>query len=52
MGNTQIGRTRLGYIKRKKRFNYEKQQNRRGFLEVVRRAESESLYTKAVQQSV
>ena len=52
MGNTQIGRTGLGYIKRKKRFNYEKQQNRREFLEVVRKAESESLYTKAVQQSV
>ena len=52
MGNTQIGRTGLGYIKRKKRFNDEKQQNRREFLEVIRKAESESLYTKAVQQSV
>ena len=49
MANTQIGRTGLGYIKRKKRFNDEKQQNRREFLEVIRKAESESLYTKAVQ---
>ena len=46
MGNTQIGRTGLGYIKRRKRFNDEKQQNRREFLEVIRKAESESLYTK------
>ena len=27
MGNTQIGRTGLGFIKRRKRFNDEKQQN-------------------------
>ena len=29
MGNTKTGRTGLGYIKRRKRFNDEKQQNRR-----------------------
>ena len=52
MGNLQIGRTGLGYIKRRNRFNNEKQQNRREFLEVIRKAESESLYTKTVQQSV
>ena len=52
MGNTQIGRSRLGYIKRRKRFNDEKQQNHLEFLEVIRKAESESLYTKAVPQSV
>ena len=51
MGNTQIGRTGLGYIKRGKKFNDEKEQNRGEFLEVIRKAESESLYTKAVQQS-
>ena len=28
MGNTQIGRTGLGYIKRRKRFNDKKLQNR------------------------
>ena len=27
MVNTQIGRTRLGYIKRRKKFNNNKQQN-------------------------
>ena len=27
LGNTQIGRTRLGYMKRRKGFNNEKQQN-------------------------
>ena len=52
MGNTQIGRSGLGYIKRRKRFNDEKQQNHLEFLEVIRKAESESLYTKAVPQSV
>ena len=52
MGNTQIGRTGLGYIKRRKRFNDEKQQNCEEFLGVIRKAESESLYTKAMQQSV
>ena len=52
MGNLQIGRTGLGYIKRRKMFNNEKQQNRREFLEVIRKAESESLYIKTVQQSV
>ena len=52
MGNTQIGRTGLGFIKRRKRFNDEKQQNQQEFLEVIRKAESKSLYTKAVQQSV
>ena len=52
MGNTQIGRTGLGYIKSRKRFNDEEQQNRREFLEVIKKAESKSLYTKAVQQSV
>ena len=52
MGNTQIGRTGLGYIKRRKRYNDEKQRNRREFLEIIRKAESESLCSKAVQQSV
>ena len=52
MGNMQIGGTGLGYIKRKKRFNDEKQQNHREYLEVIRKAENESLDTKAVQQSV
>ena len=52
MGNTQIGRTGLGYIRKRKRFNNEKQENRDEVLEVIRKAESESLYTKAVQQSV
>ena len=52
MGNMQIGRTGLGYIKRRKIFNDEKQQNCRQFLEVIRKAESESLFTKAVQRSV
>ena len=41
MGNTQIGRTGLGYIKRRKRFNDEKQQNHHDFLEVIRKAESD-----------
>ena len=52
MGNTQIGRTGLGYIKRRKRFNYEKQQNCQEFLKVIRKAENESLYKKALQLSV
>ena len=52
MGNTQTSRTGLGYIKRRKSFNDEKEQNRREFLEVTRKAESESFYTKAVHQSV
>ena len=43
MGNTQIGRTGIGSIKRRNRFNDEKQQNRREFLEVIRKAERESL---------
>ena len=43
MGNTQIGRTGIGYMKRRNRFNNEKQQNRREFLEVIRKAERESL---------
>ena len=52
MGNTQIGRIGLGYVIRRKSFNDEKQQNRREFLEVIRKAQSESFYTKTVQQSV
>ena len=52
MGNTQIGKTGLGYIKRRKRFNDEKQQNHQDFLGVISKEESESLYTKAVQQLV
>ena len=52
MGNTQIGRTGLGYIKRRNWVNDERQQSYQEFLEVIRKAESESLYTKAVQQSV
>ena len=52
MGNTQIGRTGLWYIKRRKRFNDEKQQNCQEFLKVIRKAENESLYTKALQLSV
>ena len=52
MVNTQTGQTGFGYIKRKKRFNDNNQQKCREFLEVIRKAESESLYTKAVQQSV
>ena len=52
IGNPKIGRTGLEYIKRRKRFNDEKQQNHQELLEVIRKAESESLYTKAVQQSV
>ena len=52
MDNMEIGRTGLGYIKGRKRFNDEKQQNGPELLEVVRKAESESLYTKAMQQSV
>ena len=52
MGNTQTGRTGLGWKKRRKMFNDEKQQNRRECSVVIRKAESESLYTKAVQQSV
>ena len=52
MGNMQTGRTGLGYIKRRKSFNDEKEQNRREFLEVTRKAESESFYTKVVHQSV
>ena len=48
MGNMEIGRTGLGYIKGRKRFNDEKQQNGPELLEVSRKAESESLYTKAV----
>ena len=52
MGDTQIGRIGLGYVIRRKSFNDEKQQNRREFLEVVRKAQSESFYTKTVQQSV
>ena len=50
MGKTQIGRTGLGYVKR--RFNDEKQQNHQEFLEEIRKAESESLPTKAVQEAV
>ena len=52
MGNTQIGRTGLGYIPRRKRFKGEKQQNRGEVLEEIKKTESESLYTKAVQQAV
>ena len=52
MGNTQIGRTGLGYIKIRKRFNHEKQQNCREFLEVLRKAEREISHAKEVQQSV
>ena len=48
MGNMQISRTGLGYIKRRKRFNDERQQNCRELLEVIWKAESESRYTKAV----
>ena len=52
MGNTQIGRTGLGYIKIRKRFNHEKQQNCREFLEVIRKAEREISHAKGVQHSV
>ena len=51
-GNTQIGKSGHGYIKRRKRFNDEKLQNCQEFLEVIRKTESESLCTKSVQQSV
>ena len=37
MGNTQIGRTGLGYMKRRKWCNNKKQQNRREFLEVIKK---------------
>ena len=46
ISNVQIGRTGLGYIKRRK------QQNRWEFLKVIKKIESERIYTKAVQQSV
>lgn len=39
-------------MKRRERFNSEKQRSCLEVLEVIKRAESESLYTKAVQQSV
>ena len=52
MGNTQIGRTGLGFIKIRKRFNHEKQQNCREFLEVIRKAEREIPHAKGVQHSV
>ena len=42
MGNMQISRTGLGYIKRRKRFNDERQQNCRELLEVIWKAESEA----------
>ena len=37
MGNTQFGRTGLGYMKRRKWCNNKKQQNRREFLEVIKK---------------
>ena len=40
---TQISRIELGYIKMRKSFNGEKQQNRRKFLEVIRKIESERI---------
>ena len=40
---TQISRIELGYIKMRKSFNGEKQQNRRQFLEVIRKIESERI---------
>ena len=42
MGNMQISRTGLGYIKRRKRFNDERQQNCQELLEVIWKAESEA----------
>ena len=42
IGNIQIGRTVLLYIKRRKRFNDKRQQNRREFLKVIRKAECEA----------
>ena len=52
MCNLQIGRTGLGNIKKRKSLKDEKQQNYEEFLGLIKKAESESLYTKAVQQSV
>ena len=46
MGNTQIGRTGLWFIKIRKRFNHEKQQNCREFLEVIRKQKERSLTPK------
>ena len=43
---------KLDWVYKEERFDDEKKQNHRNFLEVIRKAESESLYTKAVQQSV
>ena len=52
MGNAQVGRTGLGYLKRSKRFNSGKQQSHRKFQEVIKKGKNESLYTKAAQQSI
>ena len=38
MGNAQIGRTKLWYIKRGKSCNNEKQQKRQEFSEVIKKA--------------
>ena len=46
MGNTQIDRTGLGYIKRRKSFDNEKKQNRQKFSDVIKKAASESLTQK------
>ena len=43
IGNMQIGRTVLWHIKRGKRFNNTRQQNRRAFLKVIRKAEHERI---------
>ena len=52
MGSTQTGRTGFGFQKERKRYKTEEQKSLRESSHVIKKAESETLYMKAVQQSV